>query len=335
MSPGEPRIFVQIAAYRDPETLPTILDALARADHPERVSFGLCWQHMPGEDEALLPKDQLPEQVRLIDVHAGESEGVCWARSKIQSLYEGEDYALFIDSHMRFIPGWDSAMIAEQQRCPADKAVFSSYPASYTPPNDLDANPRQTIMRAHPYNEQGEIRFRAEFLTRAPDAPLNGAFIAAGYMFTPGSVIEEVPYDPYLYFNQEEITLAARLWTHGYDIFSPSRTMIYHFYNTAKAEVKRNMHWDDNPQWANMTRRGRKRFNHILEHEKTDDAEALRDIERYSLGTTRTLDEYQDYCGIDLRNKVVSEKALRCGFIKGLEKWKDRPIHIPQIDNAQ
>ena len=48
-----PRIFVRIPAYRDPETLPTVERLFERADHPERVSVGVCWQY--GPDEGPLP----------------------------------------------------------------------------------------------------------------------------------------------------------------------------------------------------------------------------------------------------------------------------------------
>ena len=39
------KIFVQIASYRDPQLVPTIEDMLAKASHPENLTFGLCWQY--------------------------------------------------------------------------------------------------------------------------------------------------------------------------------------------------------------------------------------------------------------------------------------------------
>ena len=39
-----------------------------------------------------------------------------------------------------------------------------------------------------------------------------------------------VPYDPTLYFLGEEITLAVRAYTHGYDLFHPSETIVWHEY---------------------------------------------------------------------------------------------------------
>lgn len=42
-------IFVQMAAYRDPQLVPTLLDMVKNAAHPENLHVGICWQH--GDDE--------------------------------------------------------------------------------------------------------------------------------------------------------------------------------------------------------------------------------------------------------------------------------------------
>ena len=42
-------IFVSIAAYRDPQLGPTLEDCLRKARWPERLRFGICWQHGPEE----------------------------------------------------------------------------------------------------------------------------------------------------------------------------------------------------------------------------------------------------------------------------------------------
>lgn len=38
-------IFLQIAAYRDPELLKTVEHALSQAKHPENLVFGICNQY--------------------------------------------------------------------------------------------------------------------------------------------------------------------------------------------------------------------------------------------------------------------------------------------------
>jgi hypothetical protein len=41
---GLPRIFVSIAAYRDPECQWTVRDLFRQATHPQRVHVGIVWQ---------------------------------------------------------------------------------------------------------------------------------------------------------------------------------------------------------------------------------------------------------------------------------------------------
>ena len=89
-----------------------------------------------------------PCQVRTIEVHASESKGACWARHKVQSLWQGEDYYLQIDSHMRFVQGWDEILIAMLEQCDSPKPVLSTYPLQFTPPNMLmRTNPPETPPR--------------------------------------------------------------------------------------------------------------------------------------------------------------------------------------------
>ena len=54
MRSKDQRIFISIAAYRDPELLPTLDECLAKARYPERLRFGVCWQHAADEVAAAL-----------------------------------------------------------------------------------------------------------------------------------------------------------------------------------------------------------------------------------------------------------------------------------------
>ena len=38
-------IFVCIASYRDPEIVPTVVDALKKAKNPNNIIFGICLQN--------------------------------------------------------------------------------------------------------------------------------------------------------------------------------------------------------------------------------------------------------------------------------------------------
>ena len=45
--------------------------------------------------------------MRVVETDYKQSRGACWARHEAQKLYNGEDYVLQLDSHMRFVQGWD------------------------------------------------------------------------------------------------------------------------------------------------------------------------------------------------------------------------------------
>jgi Rps23 Pro-64 3,4-dihydroxylase Tpa1-like proline 4-hydroxylase/peroxiredoxin len=332
-------IFINIASYRDPECQWTVKDLFEKANNPDRVFVGICWQFDQEEDKHCFEVVTRPEQVRIMPVDWREAEGVCWARYQTQLLWDGEEYTLMIDSHMRFVPGWDDLMIQELAACESQKPVLSCSPTPYWPPNKLGKNMNPTIRRVKPFFPDGNLRCQGEALDRIPEKPLNAAFMVANFCFSRSEIIKEVPYDPYLYFDQEEITYAARLYTHGWDIFSSRRQFLYHYYNDVKVPggSVRPLHWRDLRQ-ADETRirflrdRGLKRFNHMTGHQVSYDPEVIRELDKYGWGNIRTLAQFEEYSGVDFKNKVASDRALRGHFIKDLHKYRDKPIHVPEID---
>jgi len=339
---GIASIFVNIASYRDPECQWTVKDLFEKATYPDRINVGICWQFDPEEDKHCFEVVTRPEQVRMLPVDWREAEGVCWARWQTQQLWEGENYTLMIDSHMRFVPGWDELMIQELAACESAKPVLSCSPVPYIPPDHLGTNMNPTIRRVKPFMPDGNIRCQGELLDRAPSKPLKGAFLVANFVFSRSDIIKEVPYDPYLYFDQEEITYAVRLYTHGWDVFSPRRQFLYHYYNDGKAPggSVRPLHWkdmhkEDSRRIHFLRERGYNRFNHMTGFKLSDDPEVTKELDRYGFGQVRTLQQFEEYTGVDFKRKAASEKALRCLFIKDLNQYRDRPIYIPEIDGQK
>lgn len=337
-----PRIFVNIASYRDPECQHTVRDLFEKARHPERIFVGICWQYDEEEDKHCFAIQTRPEQVRILPVNWRDAEGVCWARNQAQQLWEGEEYMLMIDSHMRFMPGWDEDVIAELARCEGRKPVISSSPPGYTPPDQLSPRTNPSVRRAKPFMPDGNIRCQGEMLDHVPEKPLHGAFLVANFMFSRSEVITEVPYDPYMYFDQEEISYAARLYTHGWDIFHPTRPFAYHYYNDAGAEggSVRPLHWrdlqkEDTARIRSLRERGLKRFNHLTGYERSLDPQVTKDMERYGFGRARTLAQYEAFSGVDFKRKVASERALQCEFIPNLRQYRAQPFRIPEQENKE
>lgn len=317
------RIFVQIASYRDPECRWTVRDGYKKAKHPGRIFVGICNQLDLEKDREFFSEPYpFPDHVREMLVQATDSRGVCWARHQAQKLYRGEEYVLMIDSHMRFIQDWDELFIQELKLCPSQKAIFSNYPGAYTAPDHINVMDNAIVMVAKPFNRLGDLRFVSKILKTPTEKPLRGAFIAGGFLFAKADLITEVPYDPHMYFAQEEITLSARLFTHGWDVFSPHTNLIYHMYVSIGELRNRRVHWQDNKDWLRISRAGRRRFEYLLAG-KTDQksAEHLVEIEKYGLGKVRTLKAFEQFVGIDFAAKEASQKAQEGTFIEHIEKY--------------
>ena len=60
-------IFLHLPAYREPELIPTIKDALNQAKYPKRLHFGICRQYEPsdGFDDLTEYKDNPKVPLRL------------------------------------------------------------------------------------------------------------------------------------------------------------------------------------------------------------------------------------------------------------------------------
>lgn len=295
-------IFVSIANYRDTETPHTVVDLFAQAAQPQRVWVGVLSQVMPEVDADCLVPDH--PQVRQIGVLASESLGACWARHRLLTeLRRNEVYVLQIDSHTRFAPGWDERFIAMLGECPTPKAVLTCHPVPYVPPRALAA-PVIPVTRPKGFNEQGILALNSRSLPYdpRPPAPVPCAFVGAGCIFAPAQAFDEVPYDPYLYFQGEESTLSARLWTHGWDLYAPNDVLVYHDYTHDRGRPK---HWRDNRDWTDLNARSFERVRHLLAREPARNPNALLEIERYGLSAHRSLEAFEAYAGVDFRARTV------------------------------
>jgi len=302
-----PSIFISIAAYRDPELVPTVEDCLARARHPERLRFGICWQH--GPDEPALPWAGDP-RFRIIDVPWQDSRGACWARAEVMARYDGEAYFFQIDSHHRFVADWDEIAIDELRRAPAEKPVLTAYLTPYDPaaPDTREHLPMQ--MNFDRFTEQGIVLCRPGELRdwRTRTRPARARFLSAHFLFTIGDFVRDVPYDPDLYFTGEEITLAIRAFTHGYDLFHPHRMIAWHEYTR---EYRAHKHWTDHDAQAPVDTAWYERDRASLA--KVEAFLASPAPGPFGLGTARSFADYEAFAGLSIAARRVQEYT-RAGY---------------------
>ena len=298
------RVFVQIAAYRDPELGPTLRDCLGQARYARDLRFGICWQR--GDDERF-PLRRDDARFRVDEVPWRDSQGLGWARSRISRLYEGEEYTLQLDSHHRFARHWDAALFDMVEQTGSPRPIISTYATAYAP-NRLRAvetrDRRLYRMVADRFTDAGTILFRPHYVT-CSERPMPARFVSGHFFFTVGRHCEDYRYDPGIYFAGDEISLSVRSFTLGYDLYRPGRTLVWHEY-TREGRPK---HWDDHTTerslagdveapWHERNSHSVERLGQLLGY-----GDRGIDLGRTGLGTARTLREYELFAGIDFRNR--------------------------------
>lgn len=301
-------IFVSLAAYCEPLLEFTLDGLFGKAERPEAIQIGLIDQGYD-DNRSWLQAKPYWQQIRYVQINPIDSNGVCWARSLAFSLYRGETYLLQIDSHMHFEPAWDQRLLAslEHLRTAVERPILTTYP----PPFEFDESgypfptlkPAGTVygLRRHQECELSEhcatLRFQVEHLRGAQY--VEGHHVAAGFLFTLGQFVEEIPYDPYLYFHGEEQGLALRAYTRGWTILHPLHELIpiYHLYKEANRE-HRSHHWHPDYEAQRQVSR--------IELERRSDARLLalvggRLSGSFGMGDVRGLDEFARISGIDYR----------------------------------
>jgi hypothetical protein len=328
IQPSHDSIFVSIASYRDPETSKTIEDLFLKAKYPHRVFVGVCQQNANSDPDCLTTTTakKFSQNIRIIRMSHFDAQGPMYARSRIeQELFQDEMFFLQIDSHMLFERWWDEQCIQQLAQCPSDKPIITTYP------HDFDRLTRKYVILPNGVKKPlGSIpptfiRFR-EFHKRLkfseqekvifgsfPTKPYPSLLWAAGFSFSLGRLIKEVPCDPNcpFIFVGEEMSMALRYYTHGWDLFAPVTNIVYHLLK----RTYRKTFWEQvykkecvvdeqtRQQRKMAEEQGIKRLHLLLRGKLNDNI--------YGLGKQRTIQEWEDYVGINIQAQTANERAFR------------------------
>lgn len=307
------KIFIQIASYRDPELIPTLRDCIEKANKPENLVFSICWQHSKEDEWDNLDEFKDDPRFKIIDVDYTESKGACWARNTLQQQYDGEEYTLQLDSHHRFIQDWDKElidMLKGLQEKGHEKPLLTSYISSYNPEKDPEGRVQTPWkMNFDRFIPEGAIFFLPASIENHKELtePITSRFYSAHFAFSLGSFVEEVPHDPEYYFHGEEISIAVRAFTWGYDLFHPHKIIAWHEY-TRKGRTKQ---WDDDKTWGSKNSSSHLRNRKLFE---MDGHEKDIDFGIYDFGPVRTLEDYEKYAGISFKKRAVQKYTMDRGL---------------------
>lgn len=324
----KPEIFISIASYRDTELIPTLRDMIQQSSGKYALSVAVCWQDE--EDTTLFNQAGMTlcekknfegnvlyiyhyegARIQIISLHYFHSQGACWARHQSEKLYQQEDYFLQIDAHCRFIENWDCEIVTmlQQLKQHSGKPVLSTYPPGYEPDKEE---------RTHSVFRLGLRGFTSEGIPQLSnamvegDAPVRGSYLAGGFIFADGSFVNEVPNDPHIFFEGEEISMAIRAFTHGYDVWHPHKILLWHYYGREESARIWSDHTDKaksagsvSQTWYERDKKSKRKVRTLLGLEEGNDY--LQGI--YKTGTVRTVEQFEEITGVDFKKRLALPEA--------------------------
>ena len=295
-------IFVSVASYRDSDCIETIRNMFESADRPEQLYVGICEQNSAEAKEACVPGEfKWNHRVRRLTIPHMEAKGPTYARYLCSTLYRDETYFCQIDSHTRFVKGWDAKSVACLKRCPDPaKAVLTNYPHDWDQHTDTGTKDVPVLCKSK-FDDNGILTFEA--VSIAPSAtPKPVPFVSGGFVFAPGTMVRDVPYDPHLphLFQGEEILYSARLWTSGYNFYTPTENLVYHKYGREESPK----FWGEVPGFNEAQAATLDKVRGIL-------AGTLRP-KTHGLGAARGIKAYWAFVDADPVAKVSKSEAKFC-----------------------
>lgn len=309
-------IFVQIASYHDYELPRTIINCINSSSGLVQINIGVHYIYYEKddigmdtiikglEDYSKNPSSKKRIKFNYIKSKAPENIGVGIARNIANSLYNGEDYYLQVDSHMKFEKSWDLNLINDyllykENGC---NPVITAYPASYS------YNDKMTVYQHNP--DVTKINFSKDNLflkTKIPNQEAvsshdNGIFIksvSAASIFSEGSIAKINP-NKKIFFWGEEILMAARFFTHGYDLMVPSFQNFFHLYLDSKKEIEHNFRRSVFSDF--------KKECEVLDNISKEEVYSILSnniIGEEALGNARTLKDFEFYSGLDFSSGEI------------------------------
>lgn len=290
-------IYVSIAAYMDDSknVIETINNLLSKAEYPNRVRFGVCFQ---GKDRVDL--SNIPNVIHTVYTRPSEPFGVSKSRSLLKDMCGDEDFFLQIDSHADCVDNWDTNVIRDYNmvcnKTNNNKIVFSSkhFQKHDTSNNIINykyaKEDRNIPLLFHNLTYRDGIPKidTAPFYENHPDIFKKNSvehlvktqFLSAHFVFAGRSFIEQFRMSNYIVFFGEEPELSLRLFCEGFDIYTYyDRAIIIHNERFSYHNVSYNKDswidpvyyktYDDKKEISKLFREGKNRFVSVLNKERT------------------------------------------------------------------
>lgn len=356
---GNDEIFVNLASFRDSKRCgETIKSLFENAKDPSKVFVGLIEQNDPsdgscvveycqlygvstgrrrafGEDlSANRPKCPHFDQIRLLAVFNIAAMGPVLARSYARKVISNEEYCLQIDAHSDFASHWDLLLKQQWKAIGNEYGILSTVPPPVTAKSSMEPGgnnqtevPRQCQVSIA---AQGIPKYESPADGKAQDLerPLLSHAWSAAFSFAKCHLEENAPYDNFApqLLDAEQFSRFARFWTRGYDVYTPTRNIVFHDYASNPDGIDPKG-WTQKPRIRNIALKRMRTLLQIRGGESSQSAQA--NLGLFGLGKRRTMRQLMDFVGIDLIRQSGNDKELRCAN----HKWVPYDASIPPAES--
>ncbi|CAM9508341.1 unnamed protein product, partial [Ectocarpus sp. 6 AP-2014] len=323
-------VFVGVSSFRDKRCPQTLVNFFSKAKYPERVTVGVVQQNdhedvdcvveyckmMGGHAEG--PLCPYFDNIKTLRVEARWAAGPCYGRHLQSYMLRDEEFCMQTDSHMDVVQDWDAKLMAMWGRVNNEYGILTTYVHKIEQLREGYENKKEVPHLCQlGFTETGNHpRYvQAKLATKLPSPKLTNTW-AAGLSLAKCHAWKASPYDPGLrkVFDGEEFSMHARLWTRGYDTYTPDKSLVGHDYNKVK-EGPQPSSWLNNKMVAGAKDLAYKRmFTLFGMPGKVDTEEMWESIGQYGLGTKRTLEQYQEFIGVNLTTLEIM--GSRCGTLR-------------------
>jgi [Skp1-protein]-hydroxyproline N-acetylglucosaminyltransferase len=204
--------------------------------------------------------------------------------------------------------------------------MLTAYPAPYHLPDHIPEETRGTVLMPWKFGPDKMLRIKGRLIERKhneqpDDTPICHHLFAAGFNFGPASVLNDCPYDGTLHhlFFGEEMSMAVRLYTAGYDLYAPGQSVCYHLWSRSHRPPPLKDNADEKKKVQ------RERSMAIVQSQLLGHADA-------GLGYVRRTEEFAKAIGIDfqkLRILRTDEKAFQLA-----DEGAAEDVHVSECSDS-
>ncbi|ETV75347.1 hypothetical protein H257_10208 [Aphanomyces astaci] len=335
------RTIVLIANYRDSTRCAQTLQSLfTNAARPDLLSLSLFDQIYSHERTCMdvYCADVGEAHCRRHAVRRNDTLDAALATGPTKARYETEKgidvhmdtFALAVDSHIVFVHHWDMELKSQFDSLANPKAVLTVYPKSTTRTLfdqwtmrwlGLSSTSVMCYARIETIDDDAMVQYSAPAQQFMPYrfSPVLVSQFAGGFNFGSAAGALQVrndPFTPFL-FHGEEYSKAARLFTHGYDMYAPIRDVVYHYYE------ERPVVWErDWPQRYVIQQQSKRRIRALLGLPVTSNDYDTTNMSQFGLGHLRSMASFIEFSRIDPlapKDGLNSQQFQNCGTLTYVE----------------